>query len=165
MKNPAIVPFIVATLITIGCQADSSESDFPKGCIEQGINYIENNIVLKKGSESKQSLYLFHNISDKSFWLNHPVGKDPGASAGWASEIGSGSWSALAISGSMDNFALTCSIIGDRGVKYFNCRDVAKSCIVEDAKFNSENSGSYWVAENKPLQNLIQAVKDRGVSW
>lgn len=165
MKYSAIALLIVAISFTIGCQQGHSESDFPKGCAEQGITYKESDIVLNIGSESKQSLYLFHNISDKSFWLNHPIGKDPGASAGWASEIGAENWSALTISSGTDNFALNCSLIGDGGVKYINCMDVLKSCKVENAEFASENTGSYWVAENMPLQKLLDAIKNRGVSW
>lgn len=165
MRLAANLLYILVLSFTLGCQAGSSESDFPKGCTEQGINYKESDIVLNIGSESNQSLYLFHNKSDKSFWLNHPLGKDPVASAGWASEISAGGWSALAISSGMENFALTCSIIGDGGVNYLNCKEVVESCNLENAKFNSENSGSYWVAENKPLQNLIEAIKGRGVSW
>ena len=135
----------------------------PDGCVEQGIEFNEKNMALYIDSE--QSLYLFHNKSDKSFWLNHPVTKDPGASAGWASEIGVGNWSALTLSNSKGNFVMTCSIIGDGSVDYLDCKNVVRACRLVDAKFNSENSGSYWVAENKSLNGILAGITSRGISW
>ncbi len=165
MKIATKLLFLIALSFTVGCQAGNSKSNFPEGCTEEGISYNGENLLLKDNSSSKQSLYLFYNISDKSFWLNHPVAKDPGASAGWASEVSSGNWSALTINSSPENFVMTCSIIGDDGVKYLNCKDVVKTCRIENAAFNSGDSGSYWVAENKPLQDLTEAIKSRGISW
>jgi len=159
MKIATKLLFLIALSFTVGCQAGNSAGDFPESCVEQGVEFNGKNLVLGEG------LYLFHNISDNSFWLNHPLTKDPGASAGWGSEIGAGNWSALAISNDMKNFAINCSTFGDAGVDYLNCEEVIKSCKIEKAAFNSGDSGSYWVAEDKPLQDLIEAIKGRGISW
>jgi hypothetical protein len=159
---------ILLLLFTIGCSGDSSKSDFPNTCVEEGFKFENNNLVLNEGSSSKQSLYLFHNISDENFLINHPVTKDPGASAGWGSNLSSGNWSALAIDGAaikIENFEITCSIIGDGKVDYLDCKNVIKTCRFKEPVFNSENSGSFWVAENKPLSNLLDAIKSRGISW
>ena len=155
--------FLAMLSISIGCQASSSGSSFPQGCIEKELQFNGKNIALSIGS--KQSLYLFHNISDKSFWLNHAVGKDPGASAGWASEIAAGNWSAITISNTPGEFVMNCSEIGDGGVDYLDCRNVVKACRLIDAKFSSENSGSYWIAENKSLNSNLAAITSKGISW
>lgn len=149
-------------LSTVGCNGSSSESDFPEGCIAEGYEFKDNNLVLN-GSSSKQSLYLFHNISDKSFWLNHVMSKDPGASAGWASELNADNWSATALG--TENFEVNCTILGSGEVKDLNCKDVVKVCKFEEPVFNSEDSGSFWVSENKPLTELLEAIKSRGISW
>jgi len=166
--NIVILVALLTLLSATGCHGDSSVSDFPQTCLEEGIKFKNNNLLLNEGSSSKQSLYLFHNISDKNFWLNHPVTKDPGASAGWASNLSPGNWSALAMDGAaikIENFEITCSIIGDGKVDYLDCKNVMKVCRFKEPVFNSENSGSFWVAEDKPLNNLLEAIKSRGISW
>lgn len=163
MKFVIKLIFLVTVSLTIGCQAGNLGSDFPEGCVDQGIQVNGKNLVLDKDTE--QSLYLFHNISDKSFWLNHPVTKDPGASAGWASEIGAGNWSALTLSNNNENFVMTCSIIGDGSVDYLDCKNLVKVCKLVEAKFNSEDSGSYWVAESKSLNSILAGITSRGISW
>ena len=154
--------FLTALTLSIGCQANNSGSNFPEGCIEQGLNYSGKNLVLN--IDSDQSLYVFHNMSDKSFWLNHTNTKNPGASAGWASEIGAGNWSALTLSENPGEFVITCSIIGDGSVDYLDCKNVVKACKLADAKFNSDNSGSYWVTENKSLNGILAGITSRGIS-
>lgn len=154
---------MISLFITTACQAENSGANFPEVCIQQGIQYDGQNLNLSKGSG--QSLFVFHNKSEKSFWLNHPVGKDPGASAGWASEVGPGNWSALTLGGGSENFAITCSLIGGDGVKYLDCREVLEGCKITDASFKSGNLGSFWVAENMPRQELIEAIRSRGINW
>lgn len=155
--------FLIILSTSIGCQADNTGSSFPEGCVEHGLQFNGKNLALDIDSE--QNLYLFHNTSDKSFWLNHPVGKDPGASAGWASEIGAGNWSALTISNNPGEFVMNCSEIGDGTVDYLDCRNVVKACRLVKAKFNAEGSGSYWVAENKSLNGVLAGITSRGISW
>ena len=163
MKFSVEFLFLAILSMAIGCRAGNLEGDFPKGCVEEGVKFVEKNLVLSVASE--QSLYVFHNISDKSYWLNHPATKDPGASAGWASEISKGNWSALTVSDNPGEFVMTCSIIGDGSVEYLDCKKVVKSCRLENAKFNSENSGSYWIAENKSLNSILAGITSRGISW
>ena len=158
-----IIALIVLPLLTLGCSGESSE--FPEGCVDKGITYNENNVVLNDNS-SGQLLYLFHNTSDKDFWLNHPVTKDPGASAGWASSLSSGNWSALTMGGPSSSFDITCSTMDESGkVDYLNCKDVVKTCMVLNTKFKSGDGGSYWVAEDKNLQEIEAEIKSRGIDW
>lgn len=163
-----VIISIFLPLFTIGCSGNSSETDFPQSCVAESYEFNGKSLVLNE-SHTKQNLYLFHNISDKNLWLNHPISKDPGASAGWASELNTRNWSALAINVAafnMGNFEITCSIMDENGkINYLDCRDIIKTCKVKEPTFNSENSGSFWVAENKPLSNLLDSIKSRGISW
>ena len=157
--------FLIASyllLLTMGCSGGTSESDYPEGCLAQGYEFKDNNLVLNKSS-SKQSLYLLHNISDKSYWLNHVMSEDPGASAGWGSELDTDNWSAIAMN--KENFEMNCIASGSGEVKDLDCKEVVKICKFEKPVFNSEDSGSFWVAENQPLTDLLDAIKSRGISW
>lgn len=157
--------FMIASsllLLATGCSGGSSESDFPKGCTAQSYEFKGNNLILNE-SFSKQSLYLLHNVSDNSFWLNHVMSEDPGASAGWGSKLDIDNWSAIAMD--KENFEMNCTILGSGEVKNLDCKEVIKVCKFEKPAFNSEDSGSFWVSENKPLTELLQAIKSRGISW
>ena len=166
--NLAAVLTIMIALTTLGCNGESSAPDFPEGCTAESYKFNGKSLVLSKDS-SKRSLFLFHNISGEDFWLNHPLTKDPGASAGWASSLSAGKWSALAINGAtakVENFELTCSTMDESGeTNYLDCRNVVKTCRIKNPVFNPEDSGSYWVAENKSLNNLVYDIKSRGISW
>ena len=155
--------FIAILSATLGCHTGNTGSAFPEGCVEQGLQFNGKNLEISIDSE--QRLYLIQNISDKSFWLNHSASKDPGASAGWASEIEAGNWSTITISNIPGEFVMNCSEIGDGSVDYLDCRNVIQACRLVDAKFNSENSGSYWLAENKSLNSNLAAITSRGISW
>jgi hypothetical protein len=63
------------------------------------------------------------------------------------------------------NFEFNCSKMGTGEVEHLNCKEVVKICKFEKPVFNSENSGSFWVAENIPLSNLLDAIKSREISW
>ena len=157
--------FLIASsllLLTMGCSGSTSKSGYPEGCVVQGDEFKDNNLVLNKSS-SKQSLYLLHNISDKSYWLNHVMSEDPGASAGWGSELDTDNWSAIAMN--KENFEMNCITSGSGEVKDLDCKEVVKICKFEKPVFNSEDSGSFWVAENQPLTDLLDAIKNRGISW
>lgn len=160
-----VITLILLPLLTVGCTTENSNTDFPKGCTAESYEYNGKNLILGEDS-AEQSLFLFHNISDKEFWLNHPVTKDPGASAGWASSLEAGNWSALTISGPIEDFSITCATMNEDGkLNYLECRNVLRACRVNNPDFKSGDSGSYWVAEDKSLDDLIKTINSRGINW
>ncbi|MEQ9619344.1 MAG: hypothetical protein RIG61_09245 [Deltaproteobacteria bacterium] len=165
MTKPKAIPTILVAILTLvsftNCSAEDSKYAFPEGCVRSGFEFRENDLILNTGSG--QALYLFHNISEKDIWLNHPVGKDPGASAGWASNINPGSWSAFAVN--KNGFALNCSKMNEDSVEGLSCEKVLSVCEISNPVFKNDNQGSYWVAENKPLKAMLGEVKNRGISW
>jgi hypothetical protein len=167
LTKELLIALILLPLLTLSCVGDSSNSDFPEGCVSKDYEYKDNNLILEI-NPTEQTLYLFHNISDTDYWVNHPVTKDPGVSAGWASILNAGQWSALAIyqNSNSENFAISCETMGkDGALTYHNCQDVLRTCIVEKAEFKTGDKGSYWVAENKSLNDLVKEIKSRGITW
>lgn len=107
-------------------------------------------------------IYIFQNISKKLVLLNRYLRFDPGVSAGWATELLPGRWSAILLDQSP--FTLTCQF--KQGIDYrkISCKHVIKVWPI--SSFSSSNKqrplGSYWIAENKTCQGLRRRVKDRG---
>ncbi|MCL4243651.1 MAG: hypothetical protein KJ002_00725 [Candidatus Dadabacteria bacterium] len=161
-----IVPFasfVLISFLLFHCTpAWSSESALPPGCVESGFRHEDGQVILNPGAGDKESIFLLHNISDGTFQVTHPV-KNPGASAGWTSEIGPGRWSAFA-AGSED-FRLSCVQPVDGNMKTLPCEKVLAVCGLPNPRMPSDLSGSFWVSEDKELNALLEDVKSRGISW
>lgn len=160
--NGFLVTASCLLLLTVGCSSGDSALDFPSGCVSEGYEYRNNNLIINQSS-SNLNLYLIHNVSEENFWLNHAMTDDPGASAGWGSEINTGNWSAIAMN--KENFEMNCTILGAGEVKDLDCEKLVKVCKIQKPVFNSQDSGSYWVSENKPLNDLLESIKNGGISW
>lgn len=158
----AILGAMLALATFTNCPAEDSKYSFPEGCVLSGFEFGDYELILNTGSASAQNLYLFHNTSGGDIFLNHPV-KDPGASAGWASMLGSGKWSAFALN--KGDFALTCSEVGQGEYKQLACEKVLTACRFENPSFKRGQSGSYWVSEDKTLEAVLEDAKSRGIRW
>ncbi|MCC6713446.1 MAG: hypothetical protein IT344_08805 [Candidatus Dadabacteria bacterium] len=133
----------------------------PGGCAASGFRQAGGRVILNPGAGDKEGVFLLHNVSGAAFQVTHPV-KNPGASAGWTSEIGPGRWSAFA-AGSED-FALVCVKPEAGETKTLPCEGVLKVCELTDAQMPADLSGSFWVSEDKELKALLEDVKSRGIS-
>lgn len=166
MKVKTGTALIVAILTLISftnCQAEESKYSFPEGCASSGFEFRENDLILNTDSGSAQSLYLFHNISASGILLNHPAGEDPGASAGWASMLGSGKWSVFTVN--KGDFVLNCSVTGQGEFRPLKCEDVLTACRFENPVFKQGQGGGYWVVEDKTLEAVLEDTKSRGIGW
>ena len=163
IKSFLAASIIFAALISFhGTVASGVENPPPEGCVESGFRYEDGQVILNPGAGDKEGLFLLHNVSGGAFQVTHPV-KNPGASAGWASEISPGRWSAFA-AGSED-FALICVKPEAGDMKKLPCEKVLKVCGLPNPKMPSNLSGSFWAAEDKELNALLEDVKSRGISW
>lgn len=162
-SGSAILAAILILFSSTSCQAENSKYAFPESCVRSGFEFSDNDLILNTESGSGQSLYLFHNISEKEIWLNHPVTGDPGASAGWASEMASGRWSAFALN--KEDFVMNCSAMGEGKVQYLTCEKVITACKFTKPIFIQAEGGSYWVSEDKMLEAVLEEVKNRGIGW
>lgn len=145
-----------------GRAASGAENALPEGCAESGFRYEGERVILNPGAGDKEGLFLLHNVTGEAFQVTHPV-KNPGASAGWASEIGPGRWSAFAAGA--EDFALMCVKPEAGDMKTLPCEEVLKVCGLPNPEMPSDLSGSFWASEDKELKALLEDVKSRGISW
>ena len=143
-------------------KADELNNSFPEKCAGTGFEYRGGGIVLNSDSQNSQSLYLLNNISENEYWITHQV-KNPGASAGWTSDISPGSWSAFAVN--TPGFDLTCVKEGQGRMETLSCEKVLRVCRISNPVFKPDTGGSYWVSEDKTLEAVLAEIKSRGISF
>ncbi|MEM7008724.1 MAG: hypothetical protein AAF462_06255 [Thermodesulfobacteriota bacterium] len=162
LKLSIIAVFSVSILLA-SCSAEKSSAEFPPSCTESGFTYEDNNLVLNEAT-SDENVYLINNSSASQIMINIPPKKDPGADAGWSSMLGANKWSAIAIS--TENFKFSCyNLPSSGGEENLNCKEVLSVCKFKQADLGSAGSGSFWLAEDKPLNGILATMKSRGVSW
>ena len=158
----ALVMMILISLSILSCRGDSDDADFPDNCTQTGFEYKSGGVILNTDSKSQQSLYLLNNKSDSDYWITHPV-KDPGASAGWTTDINPGNWSAFTVN--IQDFEITCTKTGQSSMETLPCEKVLRVCRITNPVFKPDMSGNYWVSEDKPLQAVLDEIKGRGISY
>lgn len=121
----------------------------------------QNQAVLLSGSAQTGSMYLIHNISQKSIWLDH-ADKRASASAGWSSYLRPGNWAALFLN--RKDFTLSCSVISPGKVETLNCAEALSLCEPQSLTLKSNHKNSYWVVEDKSWDDMIKAFAKKGVN-
>lgn len=112
----------------------------------------------------KNKLLVIANVSQSRILLDkHDAADNPGASAGWASMIAPGHYSALHYHGS---FVLQCRRIDVQfHTAMVNCAKVLKLYwLPVTAKSADMLNGGYWVSENKSKTQLYHVILQRGFS-
>ncbi|MEW6144831.1 MAG: hypothetical protein AB1598_07405 [Thermodesulfobacteriota bacterium] len=146
----------------LNCKAGNESGVFPENCTGAGFEYRGDGVILNTEGQSSQSLYLLNNKSESDYWITHPV-KDPGASAGWTSDINPGNWSAFTVN--IPDFELTCMKTGQSSMETLDCEKVLKVCRITNPVFKPDMSGNYWVSEDKPLGAVLDEIRSRGIEW
>lgn len=108
-------------------------------------------VILNEGTK----IYLIHNVSAKSIWIDHPT-KKQSASAGWASFITPGNWSALLID--KKNFIISCSQIKPGEVVDLNCNNTIAVFLYP---ISTQKKGTYWLVENKSYNDLLKLLSHK----
>ena len=152
--------FFLALIFSIGCNAQNKSSIYPEGCEANGYKFSGKELVLNSGGGENLNLFLIYNVSEGTVYMNHEPKDDPGASAGWSTELDAGNWTA--VSQSTPEFSFTCGKLVPGKFDEIACIGVLKVCKYKDALFSKGAEGSYWVAENKPLNDLLGAIKTQG---
>lgn len=130
-------------------------------CIPLNIK-SENKEITLPGPDKPRAmqLYFFKNITEKSIWLDHPI-PHPSASGGWSSYLRAGRSSVLLVN--RKNFHLSCAVIQPGKVEYLDCAKVISVCESKNAVIKSSRKGTYWLAEDKPWDELMKVLNTRGV--
>lgn len=105
---------------------------------------------------AKSTLFLIQNTSTQTLWITHPT-QNPGASAGYTSELNPGKWSALALK--KPKFALGCVESRPGHEQAISCAQNIRVCAY--AKAPQGNDGNYWLVENQTLSKLLKTIKHR----
>ncbi len=155
-----IIIVTLATLLLVSCAkqvvltAAVPNNSIPT-CAVSNLR-VGQNIILN-AYRPAPGVYLIHNTSSKSFWLNH-LSKRP-MNAGWASSIAPDHWSAILVD--QPNFTMNCSIISDPQKQTLNCADVAQVCLLATKPI--ERGNHYWVAEDQTKAAILPAIQKRGL--
>lgn len=108
----------------------------------------------------KPTLMLIHSLTKSKLWLTHPVA-DPGASAGWTSQLDADQWSAFRLDRA--SFEINCVESAPGHEQQIPCEGAIAICEWSAVKFNGKKQdGTYWVGENMDLNALFNQVKTRG---
>ncbi len=164
VKRFTILALLGTALISVNIFAKKETPDpqpiLTLNCQQHNYQFTGGDAILNTAGPAQQ-LYLIHNASDKTLILNH-LPKDPGASAGWASELKPNQWSAIAMS--EGKFSLNC-IIGstENYVQNADCHKVLSICDMPHAVFPRLNLGSYWIIENQEFSSVLAGIKKRGI--
>lgn len=145
---------ILASTLLMVASVSKAAVEFPVAC--KGIAAVSEQWTINEG---KASLYFINNTSEHDVWLTHTQ-KEPAASAGWASELASGKWSAIQMD--RNGFAFDCTESRPGHEQRVACQDVIAVC-KQQATLNAKEKGSFWVAENLPLKQLQSSVQRRGI--
>ena len=157
MRYCMLVSAIILTLASARVIAET-ESHV---CVPMEMKSENKEIILPGADEPHTNkLYIFKNLSAKSIWLDHPV-LHPSVSAGWSSYLRMGHSSALLVN--RKNFNLSCAVIQPGKLEYLDCAKVVSICIPKDVIYQSSRKGTYWLAEDKPWDDLLKALAKRGV--
>lgn len=134
----------------------------PEGCAGSGFSFSGKELILNKGTGGVLNLYLIHNTSEDTIYMNHEVKNDPGAQAGWSTELGPGNWTAFSLD--KVNFNFTCGKMVPGKFDQVSCGDELSACKFTNAEFSKSAKGSYWVSENKTLEETLATIKSRGIT-
>ena len=152
---------LLALIITAGCQAGDAGPAMPEGCIDSGTSFSGKGLIINDGTGGVLNIYLIHNFSKDTIYLNHEPKDNPGASAGWSTELGPGNWTAISINNA--NFGFTCGKMVPGKFDEVPCKNELKACKFSIAEFSDKAKGSYWVSENKSLDETLETIKSRGI--
>jgi len=131
-------------------------------CIPVPIKIEGKNMILPGTQNPKTSVvYFFQNKSLQSVWIDHPDTKHKGVSAGWASYLRPGNWSALVLN--KKNFSINCSQIQPGKVEPLNCSTTLSVCTPQNIKTAEPLNGNYWLVEDKKWDGFLVALRKRKI--
>ncbi len=116
-------------------------------CSKENFTFSDQQILLNTAT-STNAIFVLHNISSQSIWLNHETGHS--MSAGWASSISPNHWSALSVN--KPNFNLTCETASFKPIA---CHEVLEICHLSQPPTSNISA---WVAEDKSFDDIRSVV-------
>ncbi len=150
-------------LIIFGVSAAKAGIHFPTKCISQGFKFQSQQLILHEARNDEPELYLFYNQSKIPLLLTHPQERG-GASAGWDSLLNPGKVSAFLVN--RPDFAVSCGRWRKNSATTpDDCARVLMACRYSTITITQQQMiGTFWVGENKPLNELLAIITQRGIT-
>lgn len=122
----------------------------------------EKNITLPGAVDAKTPIvYFFQNKSLQSVWIDHPDQKRRGASAGWASYLRPGNWSAIVLN--KKNFSVSCAMIQPGKVELLDCSKTLYVCKSLSKMINMRSLANSWLVEDKKQDDFLRILTKKGI--
>ena len=134
----------------------------PENCGQDGVIFQNGQLILGITGNlmAEQPIYLIRNNSDyPQLSLNrateHPL------SASWISRLDEGKWSAITLS--HPGLVINCLGRKPGAIGFVDCASVLLVCSYPRGKISS-GGGSYWLAENRPLFDVLAILQNHGAT-
>lgn len=130
-----------------------AEEVFPEGCQPTVIRG-----EVARFKVDKTHIILIHNISDQDIWLSNIEQSD--RHADWSRVLQPNRWSALQLDAA--HYDLTCTESSPGHEQQVFCQEVLAACIWNTMKTPQARQGTFWVGENKLLNELNAYIGRQG---
>lgn len=154
-----LIVFFASHLALADSTSKPTES-LPRGCEPVNYQFQGKQLVLGKAGETKQRLYLIENDLPNVVWVNHNS-EQLASETGWSSQVCTSRWTAIAIK--HGEYRLSCVEAQPGAEQYISCAKALRVCEMKHAKFKSDAEGSYLVAADKILADILYVIKQRGI--
>jgi hypothetical protein len=155
------IPFAIILLFTTWLSTAFAN---PSDCIPVPLTVQEKNITLPGAQDAKTPVvYFFQNKSLQSVWIDHPDQSRRGVSAGWASYLRPGNWSALVLN--KKNFSVSCSMIQPGKVEALDCSKTLSICQPQNITSPKPFQGNSWLAEDKKWEAFVKLLQKKNIQW
>jgi hypothetical protein len=132
---------------------------FPRGCESSGYGFQGPFVTFN--DSGLQKYFLIQNRSMTTIELERVSTETSFMNPKLQSKIGPGQWAAFA--SDISNTHFRCIQRQDGDMIALECRNVLQICQYPRVKFAISNMGSYWVATNKGLQQVISESTAKGI--
>jgi hypothetical protein len=150
---------IIASIVSLlaACTQHQTTNNIV-ACDVQNVSYQKQDLILNSAySQPKETIYIFQNISDHSFWLNHASTK--GMSAGWGSSIAPNHYSAILMN--TPNFSFSCTQDMGNQIQKLDCQKAVRVCKFKTIQQTSSQD-HYWIVEDKSQTEVVTEIRRRG---
>ena len=152
----------LANVLMIGLLTASVSFASAIKCVPVEVKAEGKEIILPGPDQPRTAkVYFFKNLTKQSVWIDHPVTHASSTSAGWSSYLRADNSSAMLVN--RKNFSISCALIKPGKVEMLNCAKTISVCMPSEVVMTSSRKGTYWLAEDKPWDDLLKALNKRGV--
>ncbi|HEV2614529.1 MAG TPA: hypothetical protein VGV92_07450 [Gammaproteobacteria bacterium] len=125
----------------------------PQSCTNKGFTVDNKQFIFNSDENPVPRIYILHNISQGIVMLSH-VKSVIGAGA-QQSKLDQDKWAIVSVND--NNFSLGCMLYKPPNIGYVDCPSVVSVCSIP-----SPSLGSFWIAENDTLANVLNKARGRG---